>query len=1011
MNVQVNGEQDVEGIYDSGSNATLVNYHVIKRLKQDLMKCKGVFKTLSGISFTQNRAKLTLKVNEIEEEMDVFVVRNSQFSYDILLGLDAIKKFKLVQNENLDVYQKVGEGRFEKISKICEKTVRNKERESNLNDYVQVSELGTNLSYLAPENRKKVIALMRTYESVFARDKFDVGLIEKHEAEIRLTEYRYVSKKPYRCSIPDQKEIDTQIGKLLAAGLIEESSSPFGAPVTLAFKKEDDRKTRLCIDFRELNKLVVPEAQPFPRIEDIMVKAGNCKWFSTFDINSAFWSIPIRRQDRAKTGFVTQSGHYQWVRLPFGLKISPAVFQRILSNIIRRHGLTDFCTNYIDDILVFSSTFEEHLQQIGKLMEAIRGEGFKLKLSKCHLAKNSIKYLGHIIENNGVRPAKDNLRAIQEFERPKNKRNVRQLLGKVNFYYKYIEKANEKLEPLHNLLRKSVIFKWSDECEKAFRGIKAYLCSSPILAIYDPERPVFVCTDASGVGLGAILKQPQDDGLLHPVAYFSRRLKPTEQKRKAIYLECLAIKEAIVYWQHWLIGREFTVVTDHKPLESMRVKARTDEVLGELMHYLSQYQFKIVYAKGSDNLEADSLSRNPVLEHFDNEEDVLRVVNLIRLEDIVDDQERNKEEIQKSKKIIVKGNISYKNLKNRHRIFISEELGKRLIRKIHDQYGHIGAHHISRKLRPNYYFRTMDKLVEGFCKSCDTCIRNKTRTGRRYGKLSKLGPARRPFEIMSVDTIGGFAGNRSPKRYMHLLVDHFSRRAFISATRGQTAKDFIQLLEKATGNHEVKILLADQYPAINSTELKQYLKKRNIRLVLTAINNPEANGLNERLNQTLVNRIRCKINERNHRAWPKIALECVDEYNRTDHSVTKFAPDYLMFGKVSNIVPTELSEKRDLEKDRSEALLNSSKDFWRNKKRIDKYRRKEPLRVGDYVYVENGNKLNRNKLEEVRSGPFEIIARVSNSMYEIDCDKRKKEARVFHITKLRRAFVPLGGEM
>ena len=1002
LNVRINKNLDIEGVYDSGSNTTLVHYDVIQKLKVGLMNKKSMFRTLSGINFTEGRAELTMKINKIETKIEVYVVRNSRFSYDLLLGLDAIRKFKLIQDENLNIFQRIQENEIEKITDRDEKIVE-RTKKLNSNEYIGLGLLEPTLAHLSSERKLKILDLMQRRESVFAKSKFDVGTVSGHEAKIRLTQYRHVSKKPYRCSIPDQEEINSQVEKLLDARLIEESSSPFGAPVTLVYKKEDERKTRLCVDFRELNKLVVPEAQPFPRIEDIMVKAVNCHWFSKLDINSAFWSIPIRKQDREKTAFVTQSGHYQWICLPFGLKISPAIFQRILSNIIRQNKLTDFCINYIDDILIFSRTFDEHLQHIELLLEALEREGFKLNVKKCDFAKHCIKYLGHVVERNGVKPARDNLVAIRDFQTPRNKKNVRQLLGKINFYYKYIESACEKLEPLHNLLRKNVKFEWTKACQGAFETIKNYLCSAPILSIYDLNRPVFIYTDASGVGIGAILKQPQDDGILHPVAYFSRRLKPTEARKKAIYLECLAIKEAIIYWQYWLIGREFTIVSDHKPLEAMRVKARTDENLGELMYYLSQYQFKIIYASGKDNVEADSLSRNPVLENFENDEDVLKVVNILKLQDIADDQEEIKETIRESRNIIKKGNIYYKKLRKRHRIFVSPQLGRRLIEKMHVHYGHIGANHIRQKIRSHYYFKNMDRMVEDFCATCDTCIMNKTRIGRQLGKLSRLGPATRPFEIMSIDTVGGFAGNRSPKRYMHILIDHFTRKVFIETSQGQTSKDFINLVEKAVGNENVKIILADQYPAINSKELKEYLKRKNILLVFTAVNSPESNGLNERVNQTLVNRIRCKINSGDGRAWTTIAAECVKEYNRTDHSVTKFSPDYLMEGKRSDIVPEELSENRSLTEDRIMAMLNSDKNFERNKQRVDKLRREEDFNADDLVYVENGNRLNRGKLEEIRTGPFKVIRKISNTTYEVDSGKRRRQANLFHVGKLRRA--------
>jgi len=233
-----------------------------------------------------------------------------------------------------------------------------------------------------------------------------------------------------------------------------------------------EKKSRLCIDFRELNKIIVPQSQPFPLIEDLMVKTVNCKYFTTLDINSAFWSIPPKIQDGHKTAFVTQEGHFQWTCLPFGLKTSPAIFQRILNNIMRKYKLTGFAVNFIDDIIIFSKTFAEHIIHLSKLLEAILTEGFRLKFSKCIFANNHAKYLGHTIENNVVKPLKDYLVAIQNFPVPETRKNIRQFLGKINFHHKFIPRIAITLDPLHNLLRKDVQFNWLNECQESFEKIK-----------------------------------------------------------------------------------------------------------------------------------------------------------------------------------------------------------------------------------------------------------------------------------------------------------------------------------------------------------------------------------------------------------------------------------------------------------------------------------------------------------------------------------------------------------
>ncbi|KAK2578587.1 hypothetical protein KPH14_000921 [Odynerus spinipes] len=342
------------------------------------------------------------------------------------------------------------------------------------------------------------------------------------------------------------------------------------------------------------------------------------------------------------------------------------------------------------------------------------------------------------------------------------------------------------------------------------------------------------------------------------------------------------------------------------------------------MHFLSQFDFEIKYEPGKGNVEADCLSRNPVLPNLDNVEECIKTVNFITVENIKQDQSTNKELQENSKKTLLENGIFYKLKGTKKRIIISEEFGKQLISNIHKDYGHICKSKIIDKIRHSYYLPNIEKITKQMYERCEICARNKTRR-KHYGLLSKLGPPKEPFEIVSLDTIGGFGGNRSTKRYLHLLIDHFTRYAFILTSKNQTSEDFIKLLKKIQDKHQIKTLLTDQYSGINSNSFKNYLKNQNINLIFTAVNCPFSNGLNERLNQTLVNRIRCKINETKSRAWSKIAEECTDQYNRTEHSGTGFSPEYLLFGKVDPIVPEKLSNKRNLIKDRELAYKNSHK--------------------------------------------------------------------------------------
>ena len=422
------------GLYDPGANITMLPLHFFRKLNTKMYTSKPLtFRTMSGEDKIKGIAYAKIKIFNIEKKTRVFVIDNKDFKYDILIGLDTIKDYKLCQDHELKVTQANTEQKLECINHDS------KEITINWNEHIPIEKFEIKTRHLDADRQKHIYNLIDKYGSVFAKDQYDIGTVSEHEAHIKLMEDRYVAKKPFRCSYDDQREIEKQIGELLNHGMIEESCSPFAAPVTLAYKKTGENnkkeKIRLCVDFRELNRLLVPESQPFPLIDDIIVKTRDCKWFSALDINMAFWSIPICIKDRYKTGFVTQHGHWQWVSMPFGLKTSPAIFQRILSGIIRRNGLGDFCCNYIDDILIFSKTFKEHIGHLEALMKAIYKEGFKLKFIKCNFATNSIQYLGHVIENNAVRPLNDNLIAIKNFPTPKNQKNIRQFLGKINFIH------------------------------------------------------------------------------------------------------------------------------------------------------------------------------------------------------------------------------------------------------------------------------------------------------------------------------------------------------------------------------------------------------------------------------------------------------------------------------------------------------------------------------------------------------------------------------------------------
>lgn len=328
-------------------------------------------------------------------------------------------------------------------------------------------------------------------------------------------------------------------------------------------------------------------------------------------------------------------------------------------------------------------------------------------------------------------------------------------------------------------------------------------------------------------------------------------------------------------------------------------------------------------------------------------------------------------------------------------MIISKEAGLDIVRRLHTSLGHIGRGQLSDMIRKRFYFRQMYKIINEYCDKCEICLKNKKRRKRKIGYLSCLGPATKPFEYMSIDTVGGFAGKKSTKKYLHILIDHFSRFVWIRSSKTQNASDLIKLIDPIVEKNKIENVLVDQYSGIKSSTFKKYLKAKRIHMLTTPVDSTESNGMNERVNQTITNKIRCELNNETNKdkAWTKSAERAIKMYNDTEHSVTKYTPSFLLTGIQKRISPFE--EELDLEEARKEAL-NNTKTIMKRNKRIDSNRVDREIGIGDRVYVETENKLNRSKLDEIRKGPMKILEIKSPSIFKLDSKRKKEENNLFH---------------
>lgn len=399
--------------------------------------------------------------------------------------------------------------------------------------------------------------------------------------------------------------VKDEVSKMLEFGVIEPSDSPYSSPIVLVVKK--DHTYRFCVDFRALNRITVFDAEPMPDVDAMFAKLSGHKYFSRLDLSKGYWQVPLTHSARPLTAFQTPLGLFQFTKMPFGLVTAPATFCRLMRDVLQNVSNVD---NFIDDILIFTDTFDHHMSVLSKVLQRLRSANLTARPTKCSLAYPKLECLGHIVGDNKLHPHPDKVKAIREANHPATKKQLRSFLGLVNFYRKFIPNFAQIALPLTDLTRKFSPSKlqWTEAQELAFQTLKSSITTSPILKLPDLSKVFIVQTDASDRGLGAVLLQEEGD-LKLPVAYASRKLKTSEEHYSTIEKEYLGIIWSVQKFHRYLYGKEFILETDHHPLMYLN---KTKLVNSRLMRWallLQPYRFRIIAIRGKDNVGADYLSR------------------------------------------------------------------------------------------------------------------------------------------------------------------------------------------------------------------------------------------------------------------------------------------------------------------------------------------------------------------------------------------------------------------
>ena len=458
-------------------------------------------------------------------------------------------------------------------------------------------------SKLEPSQREDLENLFAKFSDLLTDKPGDAkGVVH----EIDLTSDVPVRLKPYPLPFASRQVVEKEVKTMLELGVIEPSKSSYSSPVVLVSKK--DGSVRFCIDFRALNKVTVFDSEPIPNPEELFCRLAGAHYFTKIDLAKGYWQLPVRPEDKHKTAFQTTLGLFQWTRMPFGLVTAPATFARMMRLLsLEEHS----AMNFFDDCLVASASWSDHLAHAEGVLEKLRKYGLTARPSKLFAGFQELEFLGHVVSQGILKPEAGKVQKILQTATPVSKRQVRALLGLLSYYRKYVPHFSSLTAPLSDLTRADCPRKitWTDECDHSLRKIQQILASFPVLQIPDLSQQFVVRTDASSIGLGAVLLQ-EKDGLLHPVAFVSRKLLDRETRYSTIERECLAIVWSLSKLSRYLWGQEFVLQTDHKPLSYLNSGKFKNARITRWALALQEYRFTVEPVKGTLNVFADYLSRS-----------------------------------------------------------------------------------------------------------------------------------------------------------------------------------------------------------------------------------------------------------------------------------------------------------------------------------------------------------------------------------------------------------------
>ncbi|KAL0543549.1 hypothetical protein IC582_018647 [Cucumis melo] len=857
-----------------------------------------------------------------------------------------------------------------------------------------------------------------------------------------------ISRAPYRMAPAELKELKVQLQELLNKGFIRPSVSPWGAPVL--FVKKKNGSMRLCIDYRELNKVTVKKRYPLPRIDDLFDQLQGATVFSKVDLRSGYHQVRIKEEDVPKTAFRSRYGHYEFIVMSFGLTNAPAVFMDLMNRVFREF-LDTFVIVFIDDILIYSKTEAEHEEHLRMVLQTLRDNKLYAKFSKCEFWLKQVSFLGHVVSKAGVSVDPAKIEAVTGWTRPSTVSEVRSFLGLAGYYRRFEENFSRIATPLTQLTRKGVPFVWRKACEDSFQNLKQKLVTAPVLTVPDGSGSFVIYSDASKKGLGCVLMQ-QDK----VVAYASRQLKSHEQNYRTHDLELAAVVFALKIWRHYLCGEKIQIFTDHKSLKYFFTQKELNMRQRRWLELVKDYDCEILYHPGKANVVADALSRKvshsaalitrqaPLHRDLERAEIAVSVgavtMQLAQLtvqptlrQRIIDAQSNDPYLVEK-RGLAEAGQTTEFSLSSDGGLLFERRLcvpsdsavKTELLSEAHSSpfSMHPGSTKMYQDLKRVYWWRNMKREVAEFVSKCLVCQQVKAPRQKPAGLLQPLSIPEWKWENVSMDFITGLPRTLRGFTVIWVVVDRLTKSAhFVPGKSTYTASKWAQLyMSEIVRLHGVPMsIVSDRDARFTSKFWKGLQTAMGTRLDFSTAFHPQTDGQTERLNQVLEDMLRaCALEFPG--SWDSHLHLMEFAYNNSYQATIGMAPFEALYGKCcrSPVCWGEVGEQRlmgpELVQSTNEAIQKIRSRMHTAQSRQKSYadvRRKDlEFEVGDKVFLKVAPMRGvlrferRGKLSPRFVGPFEILERIGPVAYRLALPPSLSTVHdVFHVSMLRK-YVP-----